>query len=136
MELHRRLYEAFNARDVDSLFALCDADVTIQSAFAAVSGGDYHGHDGVRGWQGDLADAWGDDIRVEAEAYFDLGEHTLAFDVLHGRGRYSGAQVALPGAAVTRWRDGRCVYFKAYADRNEALGDLGVLEDALVPISP
>lgn len=57
VELHRRLYEAFNARDVDSLFALCDADVTIQSAFAAVSGGDYHGHDGVRGWQGDLADA-------------------------------------------------------------------------------
>lgn len=60
----------------------------------------------------------------------------LAFDVLHGRGRYSGAQVALPGAAVTRWRDGRRVYFKAYADRKEALGDLGVLEDALVPISP
>ena len=35
----------------------------------------------------------GDDIRVEAEAYFDLGEHTLAFDVLHG-GEGSGARSA------------------------------------------
>jgi hypothetical protein len=68
--------------------------------------------------------------------YFDLGEHTLAFDVLHGRGRHSGAEVALPGAAVTRWRDRQCVYFKAYAHREEALGDLGVSEDALELIAP
>jgi hypothetical protein len=31
--------------------------------------------------------------------------------------------------------DERCVYFKAYADREEALRDLGLSEDALVPIS-
>jgi ketosteroid isomerase-like protein len=136
VELHRRLYEAFNARDIDSLIALCDPGITVQSAFAAVSGTVYHGHDGVRSWQGDLAEAWGGDIRVEAEAYFDLGEHALAFDVLHGRGRHSGAEVALPAAAVTRWRDRQCVYFKAYAHREEALGDLGVSEDALEPIAP
>ena len=134
VERHRRLYEAFNARDADSLVALCDPGVTVQSAFAAVSGTVYHGHDGVRRWQEDLAEAWGDDIRVEVEAYFDLGEHTLAFDALHGRGHKSGAEVALPGAAVTRWRDGRCIYFKAYADRRGALGDLGVSEEALKPI--
>jgi ketosteroid isomerase-like protein len=136
VELHRRLYEAFNARDADSLVALCDPGITVQSAFAAVSGTVYHGHDGVRRWHGDLAEAWGDDIRVEAEAYFDLGEHALAFDVLHGRGRQSGAEVALPAAAVTRWRDGQCVYFKAYAHREDALRDLGVSQDALEPIAP
>jgi ketosteroid isomerase-like protein len=136
VELHRRVYEAFNARDVDSLIAICDPGITVQSAFAAVSGTVYHGHDGVRRWQEDLAEAWGDDIRVEAEAYFDLGKHALAFDALHGRGRQSGAEVVLPGAAVTRWRDGRCVYFKACAHREEALRDLGVSEDALEPIAP
>ncbi len=130
VELHRRLYEAFNVRDVDALVALCDPSIEIRSVFAAVGAGVYHGHDGVRRWQRDLEDAWGSEIRVEVDAYFGLGEHTLAFDTPHGRGRESGAEVALPGAGVTRWREGRCVYFKAYADRGEALGDLGVSEDA------
>jgi hypothetical protein len=90
----------------------------------------------VHRWQRDLEEAWGEEIRVEAAAYFELGEHVLAFDVLRGRGRQSGAEVALPGAAVTRWRDGQCVYFKAYAQREEGLRDLGVSEDALEPIGP
>ena len=132
--LHRRFYHAFNARDVAALVALCHPSIVIQSVFGAVSGAVYHGHDGVRRWQADLEEAWGEQIRVEVEAYFDLGEHALAFDALHGRGRKSGAEVALPGAAVTRWRSGQCVYFKAYADREKALRDLGVSEDALEPI--
>lgn len=136
VELHRRIYQAFNTRDVDALVALCDPSIVVQSVFGAVSGAVYHGHDGVRRWQEDLEEAWGDEIRVEAEAYFDLGEHALAFDALHGRGRQSGAEVALPGAAVTRWRAGQCVYFKAYAQREEALRDLGVSENALEPIAP
>ena len=136
VELHRRIYEAFNARDVDALVALCDSSIEIQSAFSAVSGAVYLGHDGVRRWQGDLQEAWGDQIRVEPEAYFDLGEHVLAFDELQGRGRQSGAEGTLPGAAVTRWRAGQCVYFKAYAEREEALSDLGVSADALAPIVP
>jgi hypothetical protein len=136
VELHRRLYEAFNARDVDALLALCEPSIEVQSAFSAVSGAVYLGHDGVRRWQGDLQEAWGDEIRVEAEAYFDLGEHALAFDVLHGRGRRSSAEVTLLGAAVTRWRAGQCVYFKAYAHREEALRDLGVSEDALEQMAP
>jgi len=42
----------------------------------------------------------------------------------------------LPGAAVTRWRAGQCVYFKAYADREDALRNLGVAENSLEPIAP
>lgn len=136
MELHRRIYAAFNARDVDALVALCDPGIVIRSAFGAVSGSAYHGHDGVRQWQADLAEAWGDDIRVDAESYFDLGEKALAFDVLRGRGRQSGVQVTLPGAALTSWRDDRCTYFKAYVRREDALEDLGVSESALEPIAP
>jgi ketosteroid isomerase-like protein len=135
VELHRRIYRAFNAHDVDALIALCDPSIVIESVFGAVSGATYRGHDGVRKWQRDLEEAWGEDIRVEAEAYFDLGDHALAFDTLHGRGRQSGAKVALPGAALTRWRAGQCVYFKAYAGRERALSELGLSESMLTPIS-
>jgi hypothetical protein len=60
----------------------------------------------------------------------------LLFFVYHGRGEHSGAQVAMPAAAVTRLRDGLVVYFKAYASREDALSDLGVSEDELEPIAP
>ena len=59
----------------------------------------YHGHDGLRQLFSDFEEAWGDQFRVEPEAYFDLGEHTLSFYVAQGRGRRSGAEVEMPAAA-------------------------------------
>src|SRR5205823_3000200 len=73
------------------------------------------GHDGMRSWHRDFEDVWGDEIRLEPEVLFDLGEHTLALYVLHGRGRGSGVEVAMPSALVARWRDGLMVHAKAYA---------------------
>jgi hypothetical protein len=96
----------------------------------------YHGHDGLRDYYRDLADAWGDEIRIEPEAYFDLGEHTLAFNVLYGRGQHSGAEVTMEVAAVARLREDLILQFKTYAHREDALRDLGVSEDELEPIEP
>jgi ketosteroid isomerase-like protein len=135
VELHRRAIEAFNARDIDVFVAYADPSIELHTAFAAV-GGVYHGHDGLREFFRDFGDAWGDEIRGEPEAYFDLGEHTLAFQVLHGRGRQSGAEVTMPIAQVARWRDGLLVYVKGYAHREDALSDLGVSEGELEPIYP
>jgi hypothetical protein len=87
-------------------------------------------------WHHDLEETWGDEIRIEPEAYFDLGDHTLAFLVLQGRGRHSGVEVVMPTAQVFRWRDGLVVYFKGYAHRQDALRDLSVSEDELEPIEP
>ena len=80
--------------------------------------------------------AWGDEIRVEPEAYFDVGEQPLLFHVLRGRGQHSGVEVALPGAGLFRWSDGLLVHLKAHAHREDALTDLGASEDELEPISP
>jgi ketosteroid isomerase-like protein len=136
VDLMRRIYEALNARDADALVALCDPSVEVRSVFAAVGGAVYHGHDGVRSWQRDLDESWGGEFRVELEAFFDLGESTLVFAVLHGRGGQSGVAVAMPATGVATWRDGLCVFHKAYAHREDALSDLGLSEDALEPIEP
>jgi ketosteroid isomerase-like protein len=135
VELLRHAYEAFHARDIEALISYCAPDIEFQSTFAAV-GGVYHGHDGMRRWQRDYEETFGTEVRVETEAYFDVGEHTLAFQVLHGRGSQSGAEVALPGALVARWREGRIAYMKGYTHREDALRDLGVTEDELEPIDP
>jgi ketosteroid isomerase-like protein len=136
VELHRRANEAFNSRDLEAYIAHCDPDIELHSAVTVPGGAVYHGHDGVRRWYRDIADAFGNEIRVEPEAFFDLGEHTLSFHVLHGRGQQSGADVATPAAHLCRWRDARIVYFKGYVQREDAFEELGVSRDALEPIAP
>jgi hypothetical protein len=39
-------------------------------------------------------------------------------------------------AQVMKWRGGLAVYFKGYAHKEDALGDLGVSEHTLEPIAP
>ena len=136
VELHRRWIEAFNSRDIEAVIALCDPAIEFRSVFAAVGGGVYHGHDGMRRWHRDLQEAWGEQIRLQPEAYFDLGEHTLTFFAYHARGEHSGAEVATPATSVGRWRDGLLTHLTVYLDRANALRDLGVIEDELEPIAP
>jgi ketosteroid isomerase-like protein len=136
VELQRRYIAAFNARDVEAFIARCDQNIEFHSVFAAVGGAVYHGHDGLRTWHRDFEDTWGGEIRLEPEAYFDLGDHTLGFYVLHGRGRHSGAEVAMPMAHVVRWADGLAIYAKSYTHQEDALSDLGVSEDELEAIDP
>jgi hypothetical protein len=102
----------------------------------APGGAVYQGHDGIRKYFADFKDAWGDEFRVEPEAFFDLGEHTLMYYSIHGLGQQSGADVEMLGAQVCRWRDGLMVYGKAYVHREDALRDLGVSEHGLTPIVP
>jgi ketosteroid isomerase-like protein len=135
VELHRRIAEAFDKRDIEAMIACLDPSVEYYPLLSAIGMNVYHGHDGVRRWFSQLDDAW-EELRAEAEAYFDLGEQTLLYYVLHGRGRHSGAEVAMPGAQVCRWRNGFGVYVKQYAQREDAVRDLGVAEDALKPITP
>jgi ketosteroid isomerase-like protein len=136
VELMHHWMAAFNARDIEALIALCDPDIELYSAFAAVGGAIYHGHDGLRNWHRDLREAWGGEIHVDVEAYFDLGQHTLMFSVYHARGEQSGAEVAMPATTVARSRDELMTYVKVYLERTDALRDLGVSEDELEPIEP
>lgn len=120
---------------MEAWLGCCDPSIEFHSSFADIDA-PVRGHGGLRKWRKDLEDAWGEDIQIEPEAYFDLGEQSLSFYVLHGRGRHSGADVAMPIAQVSSWRDGLMVYFKSHQNRENALHDLGISEDTLVPIDP
>jgi len=50
---------------------------------------------------------------MDPEVFFDLGDYTVTFHVLHGRGQQSGADVATPAAHLCRWKDGLIIYFKS-----------------------
>jgi ketosteroid isomerase-like protein len=137
VELHRALNAAFNANDIDAWIGLSDPDIEFETRFAPLTGETtYRGHDGIRSFRRSLEEVWGDDIGVEAEQYFDLGERTLAFYRLRGRGQQSGAEVAIEATVVATWHGGLCVHWKSYADRKGALRELGVTEGELEPIAP
>jgi hypothetical protein len=69
VENQRRWFAGFNARDVEAVIAVCDPSGVFISTFAVGGGAVYQGHGGMRRDFGDLAEAWGDDIRLEPEAY-------------------------------------------------------------------
>jgi ketosteroid isomerase-like protein len=56
VELTRRAFEAFNARDVDSMLELLDTDVEVLSLMTEADGSSYCGHEGVRRWFEDVID--------------------------------------------------------------------------------
>ena len=136
VQVVRIFTEAFNAGDIDAVIACCDPNVEFHSTFAAVGGGIYRGHDGVRKWWLDLKEIWGEELRSDLETLFDVGESMLVFTVLRGRGQQSGVDVELPAAMVVRFRDGLLVKLKGYSHREDALKDLNVAADALEPIAP
>jgi hypothetical protein len=135
VELTRGYIDAFNRRDIEAFIAYCDPSLELHSTFAVV-GGVYSGHEGLRRWHEAMEEIWGEDIRSETEALFDLGEHTLAYVVLHGRSPHSSAEVTVPIAHLVRWCGDRAVYAKSYVDRQDALNDLGVSDDELEPMAP
>jgi ketosteroid isomerase-like protein len=136
VEVLRRAVDAFNARDIDRFLSYFHPDIKLHSAFSAIGGAEYHGHDGLRKLFRDFEQAWGDEIHVESKAYFDLGDRTISSYVIHGRGLHSGVDVDLPSALVAGWRDGLIAYLKAFAHREDAFAELGVAEDELDPIAP
>ena len=120
----QRFYDAFNARALPRILEFMDEQIEFQSRFAAAGGAIYHGHDGVRGWLDDLAEAW-ETLEIEFEQAGHLEDGAMiALIVLHGRGRSSGLEIHEPVAHELQWRDGRVVRL-SYRDRREAERLLG-----------
>jgi len=119
VDLVLRMYEVFNRRDLDALLALMHDEVEIAPRLGALEG-DYRGHAGVRRWWSDLLDFF-PDYAAEIVEVQDLGDVTLG----EIRGRAHGAASTTPVVETwwqsIRWRDGRCVWWRNFATKADAL---------------
>ena len=136
VELARRLVEAFNKQDIEAFINCLDPSVEYHPVMTVAGGAAYHGQDGVQRYFADFGVAWGDDCAPSPRSTASSAMTRSCSSRSTGRGQTSGAEVAMPGAQVSRWRDGLLVYAKAHVHREDALRDLGVSEDALEPIDP
>jgi ketosteroid isomerase-like protein len=126
VELHHRCVDAFNRRDLDALLAVMDDDVEVVSRIVAVEGS-LNGHDGMRRWWKSWFDVW-PDYKIEVVEVRDLGDVTLA--TLRALGHGAGSDVPFEDLAwqLARWRRGKCVLWRVFNNRDEALETLGLSE--------
>src|ERR1700730_9308394 len=52
VELARRYRDAYNMRDIEAMLACCDPNIAYHAAWPGVAPAVYHGHDGMREWDG------------------------------------------------------------------------------------
>jgi ketosteroid isomerase-like protein len=129
VDLAKRVVDAYNRRDVDTLFAeLVTSDFEWWPALRrAYEGGCYQGREGVERFAEDTRENW-EELQTMAEEFRDLGDRVLVLGRQVGRGKSSGAQVDAPLANILDFRGDRIWRSRAYFDLAEALRAAGVSE--------
>ena len=126
VELHFRANDAFNRRDMDALLAFMDTDVEFVSRLVPMEGR-YHGHAGIRRWWDDLLDTL-PDFAIEVVEVRDPGDLTVATVRTRGHGAGSDSPLDETVWQVVRWRRGKCVWWRTFDVRAEALEAVGLPE--------
>jgi ketosteroid isomerase-like protein len=130
VELVRAAWEAWERRDMEALFAFYDPEIVWDQTRYA--GGElaalYSGHDGVRRFFREWLAPF-ESYFAYAEDFIDAGDAVVVSVRQGGRGKLSGADVAMPPyMQVYRLRDGRAVRIEVYANQDEALKAVGLAE--------
>ena len=129
VEVVQRVFEAASQRDAEAVLSLYDADVELDFSrlphAEVVGGGLYRGHEGLRSWYREWYEAW-ESFDQAYEELIDAGERVVSVWNQRGRGRASGAEVELGGAAVWTVRDGKVVRQVGFPTREEALEAVGL----------
>jgi ketosteroid isomerase-like protein len=126
----RRMVDAFNRDDVESVLAAfdneCEIDEPTEMPDSPVGG--YHGHDGIRRWMANLRDVAG--VAFEPRSVRTRNGLVVCELDSHGRGRTSGAPMTWITYAVFEMRDDRIARVRVFLDRAEALRSAGLPEEA------
>ena len=127
VELARRGYELFNARDLSAFFDLFDSKFVYRNRTDEPVARVFHGLEDYKRYVVSLLNSF-DELRFEIRELIDLGDRVVVVTDLFGRGRESGADVR--GAYVFLWTvsEGRAVDVREYATKDEALEAVGLSE--------
>jgi ketosteroid isomerase-like protein len=125
LELARAAMVALSEGDFERLMAMCDPEVEWRSFFAELGEeGVYRGHDGMRQYIDDLADAW-EFVRAEPDEGIAVGSVAVLVGHIHYRGKGSGAEARDPSGWMLKVRDGKVLRFRAFRDPEQALETIG-----------
>jgi uncharacterized protein len=127
VDIVRRCYEAWNRGDWDGVIAFADPDIEWYTPKEDPDWGSYSGHDGLRRFWTDWAEAVGR-LRFEPEEFIDTEDHVVVVTRRRGRGIQSGLEIEDRVIQVVTMRDGKGTCVREFYDRAEALEAVGLTE--------
>jgi ketosteroid isomerase-like protein len=128
VDLHHRVFDAFNRRDLGAYLALTDPDVEFTPYEVWVQGGEpYLGHAGVRSWWEESFAVF-PDLRAEVHEIREFGDRTFAGGRIRGQGSGSGAPIERAMWIAVEWRNKKTVWWSAFGSKAEALESVGLKE--------
>jgi ketosteroid isomerase-like protein len=123
--LLRAAYAAVNRLDLDGLLATVHSDVEFTSLIAEAEGETFRGHDGIKRWWTEVVLPLGG-LHGELDEIRDLGDTVIARIV--ATYRPSGVDVGQTIWQVTRYRDGKSIWWQFFRTEEEAREAAGVSE--------
>jgi len=117
--LVRRLYEAFDARDVDALLDVVAPEIEFFGPTATLlnEGRCYRGHEGMRRYLRDVEALW-QDLEVDPQTLREVGNHVVALGRVRARA-HDGMELDTPAAWVWRVEADRITWGCAYGDPDQ-----------------
>jgi ketosteroid isomerase-like protein len=123
VELVRRSMDAFARGDLDAFLEASDPAAEWRTASDEPNPETFRGHDGIRRFAGEIAEAWEerfDDV-MEFEDPIDLGDWVVVPWTARLRGRASGIEVEVNETYAVKVEDGRIVRVDEYRTTREAI---------------
>jgi uncharacterized protein len=116
----RQGYEALNRGNFSEVFDLMAPDIVWVSGQAGLEGGTGRGRESFRSFLQSWLESF-EDFRIEPEEVIERGDYLVAVVRQTGRGRISGAEIAIRIAHVWTIADGQAVRWRGYPNREAAL---------------
>ena len=124
IELAYRAFDAINRRDLGAFLALMDDDVEVVSRIVFMGSG-FHGHDGISRWWENWFSVF-PDYNIEVVDAGALGDRIVA--ALRALSNGAGSDVPFEDTMwlASRWRRGKCVWWRTFYTRDDALEAAGL----------
>jgi len=120
VEIVRRGFDAFNARDVDELVSLSAEDCEWRPFRAQLEGNVYRGHEGVRQFLRDMDEDWAA-FRIDPLEFHDRGERVAVIGRVSALGRDSSLEIDSIAGFVHELDQGRIRRVSSHSDAKAAL---------------
>ena len=120
VEIVRRAFDAFNARDVGELVSLSAEDCEWRPFRAQLEGIVYRGHEGVRQFLSDIDEDW-EAYRIDALEFHDRRERVAVIGRVSARGRGSSLEIDSIAGFVHELNQGRIRRVTSHSDAEAAL---------------
>ena len=130
LDVARRGYAAWTARDVDGMLELTTPDFEFVPAIAAtVEGGSVRGHTEFRRFMADLNETW-ETFRIGVEDFREIGSRVMAIGRLTAKGRGSKLELDQPFCSVLWFQGDRIARMQSFLEESAAQA---AFEDSTAP---